>query len=137
MGAGAAILNLMFTKYDKWYIIGKLMWSTFRICKKNWKFTKTKIFSTKSSYKVKIFAKKCPKTDKIYIFEKPLTMLYQICKNVCKILNILMFNWKTKNVQIFKNFFAKLVYSVSLCHRLSKKLKIINIWQLKVGQNKD
>ena len=43
---------------------------------------------------------------------------------------------KTKNVQISidrlfaKNllfFFAKLVQSVSLCHRLSKKLKVIKI----------
>ena len=38
---------------------------------------------------------------------------------------------------ICKNFFAKLVQSVSLCHRLSKKLNFIKIWQLKVGQNKD
>ena len=27
--------------------------------------------------------------------------------------------------------------SVSFCHRLSKKLNFIKIWQLKVGQNKD
>ena len=32
---------------------------------------------------------------------------------------------------------SKLVQSVSLCHRLSKKLNFIKIWQLKVGQNKD
>ena len=38
---------------------------------------------------------------------------------------------------ICKNFFAKLVQSVSLCHRLSKKLNFIKIWQMKVGQNKD
>ena len=38
---------------------------------------------------------------------------------------------------ICKNFFAKLVQSVFLCHRLPKKLKVIKIWQLKVGQNKD
>ena len=35
-----------------------------------------------------------------------------------------------------KNF-CKLVQSVSLSRRLSKKLKIIQIWKLKVGQNKD
>ena len=29
------------------------------------------------------------------------------------------------------------VQSVSLCHRLSKKLNVIKIWQLKVGQNED
>ena len=38
---------------------------------------------------------------------------------------------------ICKNFFAKLVQSGFLCHRLSKKLNFIKIWQLKVGQNKD
>ena len=38
---------------------------------------------------------------------------------------------------ICKNFFAKLVQFVFLCHRLSKKLNFIKIWQLKVGQNKD
>ena len=40
-----------------------------------------------------MFAKKnCPKNDKLYIFEKPLTMPFQICKNVCKILINLIFN---------------------------------------------
>ena len=39
-----------------------------------------------------------------------------------------------KNLQFF---FAKLVQFVSLCHRLSKKLNFIKIWQVKVGQNKD
>ena len=34
-------------------------------------------------------------------------------------------------------FFAKRVQSVSLCHRLSKTLNFIKIWQVKVGQNKD
>ena len=34
-----------------------------------------------------------------------------------------------------KNLFAKLVQSVSSCYKLSKKLKIIEIWQLKIGQN--
>ena len=40
-----------------------------------------------------MFAKKnCPKDEKLYIFEKPLTMPFQICKNFCKILNNLIFN---------------------------------------------
>ena len=39
-----------------------------------------------------------------------------------------------KNLQFF---FAKLVQSVFLCHRLSKKLNFTKIWQVKVGQNKD
>ena len=40
-----------------------------------------------------MFAKKnCPKNEKLYIFEKPLTMPFQIFKKFCKILNILIFN---------------------------------------------
>ena len=40
-----------------------------------------------------MFAKKiCPKNEKLYIFEKPLTMSVQICKNFCKNLNNLIFN---------------------------------------------
>ena len=42
--------------------------------------------------------------------------------------------WQMTNLQFF---FAKLVQSVSLCHRLSKKLNFIKIWQVEVGQNKD
>jgi len=34
----------------------------------------------------------CPKIEKLYIFEKPLTMPFQICKNLCQILNNLIFN---------------------------------------------
>ena len=57
-----------------------------------------------------MFAKKiCPKNEKLYNFEKPLTMLFLICKNACKILNNLIFKLsKTKNVQIsFDKLFAK------------------------------
>ena len=81
------------SKYDKLYIIRKLLCSTFRICKKICKFAKIEFFITKSSYLVKLFAKKiCPKYEKLYIFEKPLTMPFQICKQFCKILNNLIFN---------------------------------------------
>ena len=49
--------------------------------------------SAKTSYIVKMFAKKnCPKNDKLYIFEKPLTMPFQLSKTFCKILNNLMCN---------------------------------------------
>ena len=34
----------------------------------------------------------CLKNEKLYIFEKPLTMPFQICKKFCKILNNLIFN---------------------------------------------
>ena len=40
-----------------------------------------------------MFAKKiCPKNEKLYIFEKPLTMPFQICKYFCKIVKNLFFN---------------------------------------------
>ena len=81
------------SKYDKFYIIGKLLCSTLRICKKFCKFAKIDFFIAKSSYIVKMFGKKiCPKNEKFYIFEKPLTMPFQICKSFCKILNNLIFN---------------------------------------------
>ena len=76
---------------------------------------------------------------KLYIFEKPLTMPFQICKNVCKILNNLSFNQEKlkmckfsltgclQKICNFYFFFAKLVQFVSLCQRLSKKLNFIKI----------
>ena len=87
----------------------------------------------------------CPKNEKLYIFEKPLTMPYQTCKSFCKILNNLNFNQEKLKMCKFpstgclqkKIFLAKLVQSVSLCHRLSIKLNFIKIKQVKVGQNKD
>ena len=40
-----------------------------------------------------MFANKiCPKNEKLYIFEKPLTMPFQISKKCCKILNNLICN---------------------------------------------
>ena len=61
--------------------------------KKITKFAKIEFFFEKSSYIVKLFAKRnCPKNYKLYIFEKPLTMPFQICKKFCKILNNLMLN---------------------------------------------
>ena len=135
------------SKYDIWYIIGKLLCSTFRICKKICKFAKIEFFIAKSIYKVKMFPKKiCPKNEKLYIFKKPLTMPFQICKNFCKILNNLIFNQENLKMCEFPLkgclqkiciFFAKLVQFVSLCQRLSKKLNFIKIWQVEVGQNKD
>ena len=53
----------------------------FQICK-NWIFHR----------KIQLIVKICPKNEKLYIFEKPLTMPFQICKNFCKILNNLIFN---------------------------------------------
>ena len=78
-----------------------------------------------------MFAKKiCPKNEKLYNFEKPLTMPFQISKNFCKILNNLIFKKEklkmckfplTGCLQKICNFvLAKLVQLVSLCQRLSK-----------------
>ena len=71
-----------------------------------------------------MFAKEiCPKNEKLYIFEKPLTMPFQICKNLCKILNNLIFNREKLKMYNFiltgcmqiicKQFFEKLVQYVS------------------------
>ena len=92
-----------------------------------------------------MFAKKSTKNDEIYIFKKPMGHDHAI-SNMQKIAKILI-TWsvinKTKNVDIsFDRLFARklqifLVQSVSLLQRLSIKLKIIKIWQVEVGQNKD
>ena len=53
---------------------------------------KLNLFIAKSSYIVKMFTKKiCLKNEKLYIFEKPLTMPFQICKKLLQILNNLNF----------------------------------------------
>ena len=91
--------------------------------------------------------KNLSKNEKLYIFEKPLTMPFQICKNFCKIWNNLIFNQEKLKMckfpltgcllKIWNFFLAKLVQFFSLCQRLSKKLNFIKIWQVEVGQNKD
>ena len=61
--------------------------------KKISEFAKIEFFFVRSSYIVKMFAKKnCLKNDKSYMFEKPLTMPFQLSKTFCKILNNLMCN---------------------------------------------
>ena len=60
-----------------------------------------------------MFAKKiCPKNEKLYIFEKPLTMPFQICKNFCKILNNLIFN--QEKVKMFAKYLQ--FFSENLCN---------------------
>ena len=77
------ILCLM-SKYDKWYIIGKLLCSTFRICKKICKFAKIEFFIAKSSYILKMFAKKkLSKKGKIIHFWKA---LHHAISNMQKVL---------------------------------------------------
>ena len=136
------------SKYDKWYIIRKLLCSTFRICQKNLQICESWIFYRKIKFYSKNVCKKkiCPNNDKLYIFEKPLTIPFQICKKFCKVLNNLIFNQEKLKMCKFPLigclpkiciFFAKLVQFVSLCQRLSKKLNFIKIWQVEVGLNKD
>ena len=51
-----------------------------RICKK---FCKNWIFYRKIQlYSKNVCKKICPKNEKLYIFEKPLTMPFQICKKI-------------------------------------------------------
>ena len=133
------------SKYHKWYIIGKLLCSTFRICKKMCKFAKIEFFIAKSSYLVKMFAKKYLfKKWKIINFWKALDhAISNKQKNDYKILNNLIFNQEKLKMCKFPltgclqkncNFFRK---TCAICHRLSKKLNFIKIWQVEVGQNKD
>ena len=79
-----------------------------QICK-NWIFYR----------KIQLYSKNvCKKkfVQKLYIFDKPLTMTFQICKNFCKILNNLNFNQEklkmckfllTGCLQKICNFFRK------------------------------
>ena len=88
----------LLSKYDKWYIIGKLLCSTFESAIKICKFEKIEFFIAKSTFIVKMFAKtNCLKNEKLYIFEKPLTMPFQICKNFGKILNNLYYRRNSDN----------------------------------------
>jgi len=74
-----------------------------------------------------MFEKKiCPKNEKLYIFEKPFTMPFQICKKFCKILNNLIFNQEKLKMRKFPltgylqkicNFFRK---TFAICFLMSK-----------------
>ena len=122
-------------KYDKWYIIGKLLCSA----NKNANLQIFKFFAKFS----KIVKKKSPKNGKIFIFKIPSTIPFQICKKfskifnnpMCKFIKLIMCKFLLTGCMeiICKNSFSNLVQSVPFWLRLSKKLKIIKIWQLKVG----
>ena len=58
------------------------MCTTFRICKKFANLQKLNFFLQNPVYNKNVCKKNCPKNDKLYIFEKPLTMPFQICKKV-------------------------------------------------------
>ena len=135
------------SKYDKWYLIGKLLCSTFRICKKISKFAKLNFYPKIQLYSKNVCKKKiCPKNEKLYIFEKPLTMPFQICKTFCKILNNLIFNQEklkmckfplTGCLQKICNFFRKTCAIRFLMSKAFQEGKFYQIWQVEVGQNKD
>ena len=63
--------------------------SSYALLLESAKNCKLAIFFAKSCHKVTMFANKCRKNFKLYIFGKPLTMPFQICKNLCKIINLM------------------------------------------------
>ena len=84
-----------------------------------------------------MFAKKIfPKNEKLYIFEKPLTMPFQTCKIFCKILNYINFNQEklkmctfllTRCLQKICNFFRKTCAIRFLMFKAFQKLNFIKI----------
>ena len=64
--------------------------------------------------------KNLSKNEKLYIFEKPLTMPFQICKKFCKILNNLIFNQEKLKMCKFPltGYLQKIcnVFSQNLCN---------------------
>ena len=82
--------------------------STFRIWKQICKFAKMNFFA-KSSYIVICLQTKFVRKKINYAFFKgPLTMLFQICKKFCKILNILMCNSEKLTEIVSKQRFSLL-----------------------------
>ena len=137
LGGGSNPLQIpcLMSKYDKWYIIGKLVCSTYRSCKKISKCAKIKFFIEKSSYTVKMFAKKiCPKNEKLYIFEKPLTMPFQIWKKFCKRLNNLIFN--QENLKMYKFPLRGCLQKTAIFFRKTCANRFL-ISKVEMGQNKD
>ena len=91
--------------YGNWYIIGKHLCSTYRICKKdlqvcrNWNF-----FLAKSSYEVKMFAKKkFPKMIK-YTFLKRKTKNLQISTYGLYANNLQKFLYKTWAIRFLMSY---------------------------------
>ena len=115
------------------------MQKNLQICK-NWIF-----YRKIQLYSENVCKKNMSKKWKIIHFWKALDHAISNMQNFCKILNNLSFNQEKLKMCKFPltgclqkncNFFSQNL-SVSLCHRLSKKLNFIKIWQVEVGQNKD
>jgi len=77
----------------------------------------------------------CPKNEKVYIFERPLTMPFQICKKFCKLLYNLIFNQEklkmckfplTGCLQRICNFFRK---TCAICFLMSKAFQKAKFYQ--------
>ena len=116
------------SKYDKWYIIGKLLYSTLRILQKNLQICKNWIFCCKIQlYSKNVCKKNFVQKMKNYTFLKSPWPCHFKCAN---------FLWQVvcKKIKFFLQNFCNPFF---LCHRLSKKLNFIKIWQVKVCQNKD
>ena len=124
------------SKYDKWYIIRKLLCSTLIFCKKKFENLQKLNLSQNPDIQLKCLPKKiCPKNEKLYIFETPLTMLFQICKIFCKISNNLIFNQEklkmckfplTGCLQKICNFFRK---TCAICFLMSKAFQKAKFYQ--------
>ena len=78
-----------------------------------------------------MFAKtNCLKNEKLYIFEKPLTMPFQICKNFGKILNNLYYrrNLTIKILRFFKP--CLVIFIFPTCKNIEETTFEANLQQL-------
>ena len=119
-------VNLM-SKFDKWYIIGKFLCSTFRICNKICIFAKIEFFNRKIQLYSKIVCKNFFQKMKNYTFLKsPWPFHLKYAKIFGKILNNLIFIQEKLKMRKFSltgylqkicNFFRK---TCAICFLMSK-----------------
>ena len=114
-----------------------LKYPTFRICNKNCKFAKITFFLLNQ---IQFYSKNVQKMIKYTFFKNPwaLTMQFQICKNLCKILNNLSPNLtnlspssnRIKYVHLWSDTSNDLKCQITL-HWVGKiwDLKNLNLWQ--------
>jgi len=81
--------------------------------KKTLQVCKIWFFFAKSSYIIKCLLIKCPKNDKMYIFEKPLTMLFQICKIFGILINLMWFYGKLKMCKFLLTCYMQITSKIS------------------------
>ena len=110
------------SKYDKWYIIGKLLCSTFRICKKISNLQKFN-FLSQNPVSENVCKKNFQKMENFTFLKSPRLchLNISIYSNIFKILKNLIFNKETKNVQISFAFFSqKLMQSFPMSKAFQK-----------------